>query len=174
MNKTRIRDYGISIGHLLCGTRNTITDVPGVTVGHCTVDTADSKTGVTVILPSKENIFQKKLMASSYVLNGFGKSAGLLQINELGTLESPIALTNTLSVGLVHEGLVEYMVARCEKEQLPIHSFNPVVGECNDCHLNNIKKEPSSPLMLEFPQFCPQNLQSALLIIHNFQKMPKI
>ena len=145
MNKTRIRDYGIQIGTFPCGSRNAITDVAGVTVGHCTIDTLDSKTGVTVILPSSENIFQKKLIASSYVLNGFGKSTGLLQINELGSLESPIALTNTLNVGLVQEGLVDYMVSRCEQEQVPIHSFNPVVGECNDCHLNNIKKRAVKP-----------------------------
>lgn len=145
MNETRIRDYRIQIGSLPCGLRNAITDVPGVTVGHCTIDTPDSKTGVTVILPSQENIFQKKLIASSYVLNGFGKSTGLLQINELGSLESPIALTNTLNVGLVQEGLVDYMVSRCEKEQVAIHSFNPVVGECNDCHLNNIKKRAVKP-----------------------------
>lgn len=145
MNKTRIRDYGIQMGTFPCGPRNAITDVAGVTVGHCTIDTPDSKTGVTVILPSQENIFQKKLIASSYVLNGFGKSTGLLQINELGSLESPIALTNTLNVGLVQEGLVDYMVSRCEQEQVPIHSFNPVVGECNDCHLNNIKKRAVKP-----------------------------
>ena len=145
MNKTRIRDYGIQMGTFPCGPRNAITDVAGVTVGYCTIDTPDSKTGVTVILPSQENIFQKKLIASSYVLNGFGKSTGLLQINELGSLESPIALTNTLNVGLVQEGLVDYMVSRCEQEQVPIHSFNPVVGECNDCHLNNIKKRAVKP-----------------------------
>lgn len=145
MNTTRIRDYGIIIGHFPCGRRNAITDVPGVTVGHHTLNTETAKTGVTVIMPSQENIFQKKLAASCYVLNGFGKTTGLLQIAELGTLESPIALTNTLNVGLVQEGLVEYMISRCDKEQVPIHSFNPVVGECNDCHLNDIKKRAVRP-----------------------------
>lgn len=145
MNESRLRDYGIVIGHFPCGKNNAITDVPGVSVGHCTIDTENSKTGVTVIMPSQENIFQKKRTASCYVLNGFGKTTGLLQISELGTLESPIALTNTLNVGLVQEGLVEYMVSRCEKEQIPIHSFNPVVGECNDCHLNDIKKRAVKP-----------------------------
>lgn len=81
MNTTCIRDYGICIGHLPCGKNNTISDVSGVTVGHCTIDTESSKTGVTVILPSQENIFQKKLTASCYVLNGFGKTTGLLQIS---------------------------------------------------------------------------------------------
>ena len=112
--------------------------IPGVTVGHCTIDTPRHKTGVTVILPSPENIFQNKLPASAYVLNGFGKTAGLLQVQELGTLESPIALTNTLNVGLVQDALVEYMVNRCKKEEVQLKSFNPVVGECNDSSLNDI------------------------------------
>ena len=83
-------------------------------MGHCTIDTERHKTGVTVILPCEDNIFAKKLAAASYVLNGFGKTAGTIQINELGTLESPIALTNTLNVGLVHDALVSYIVNRCQ------------------------------------------------------------
>lgn len=145
MNTKRIRDYGITIGELPTGKRNTITDVEGVTVGHYTVDTAESKTGVTVILPSENNVFAQKLPASCYVLNGYGKSTGLLQIQELGTLESPIALTNTLNVGLVQEGLVDAMVKRCQKESVAIHSYNPVVGECNDCHINNILHRAVKP-----------------------------
>lgn len=138
MNKKRIRDYNISIGTLPTGPRNNLSDVSGVTVGHCTIDTPNHKTGVTVILPSQENIFLHKLTASAYVLNGFGKTTGLLQIEELGTLESPIALTNTLNVGVVQDALVDYMVLRCHIENVPIHSFNPVVGECNDSSLNDI------------------------------------
>lgn len=138
MNKKRIRDYNLSIGTLPTGPRNNLSDVSGVTVGHCTIDTPNHKTGVTVILPTQENIFRHKLTASSYVLNGFGKTTGLLQIEELGTLESPIALTNTLNVGLVQDALVDYMIMRCKKENVPIHSFNPVVGECNDSSLNDI------------------------------------
>lgn len=140
MSNRRIRDYGISIGSFPTGQRNSIGDIPGVIVGHSTIDTETHKTGVTVILPSQDNIFARKLVAASYVLNGFGKTAGTLQINELGTLESPIALTNTLNVGLVHDAIVTYMVDRCEKEKVPVFSFNPVVGECNDCHLNDIKE----------------------------------
>lgn len=140
MSKRRIRDYGFSIGTIPTGKRNSITDVPGVTVGHCTIDTDQHKTGVTVILPCQDNIFSSKMIASAYVLNGFGKTAGTLQISELGMLESPIALTNTLNVGLVHDALVSYTVERCQKENHPIFSFNPVVGECNDCHLNDIKE----------------------------------
>lgn len=113
MSCRRIRDYGISIGSFPTGERNSIGDIPGVSVGHCTIDTERHKTGVTVILPCEDNIFAKKLAAASYVLNGFGKTAGTIQINELGTLESPIALTNTLNVGLVHDALVSYIVNRC-------------------------------------------------------------
>ncbi|MDY4969950.1 MAG: P1 family peptidase [Lachnospiraceae bacterium] len=140
MSCRRIRDYGIKIGSFPVGDRNSIGDIPGVAVGHCTIDTASHKTGVTVILPRKENIFSGKLIAASDVLNGFGKTAGTIQINELGTLESPIALTNTLNVGLVHDALVGYMADRCREEGIPLFSFNPVVGECNDCHLNDIKE----------------------------------
>lgn len=140
MNQRRIRDYGISIGTYPVGKRNAITDVPGVTVGHSTIDTDTHKTGVTVILPRPENIFSNQFTAACFVLNGFGKSTGLMQIEEMGTLESPIALTNTLNVGLVQDALISYMVKRCKKEQVPFFSFNAVVGECNDCHLNDIQE----------------------------------
>lgn len=139
MNKKRIRDYGITIGSLPTGKYNSIADISGVTVGHSTIDTETHKTGVTVILPRPENIFKEKLIASSYVLNGYGKTTGLVQINELGTLESPIALTNTLNIGLVQNALVSYTIKRCEEDGTPLFSYNPVVGECNDCHLNDIK-----------------------------------
>ena len=138
MNHKRIRDYGICVGTLPTGKRNSIADVGEVTVGHCTIDTSQHKTGVTVIMPSSDNMFHHKMTASAYVLNGFGKTTGLVQIQELGTLESPIALTNTLNVGLVQDALVDYMVTRCKKEGVPIRSFNPVVGECNDSILNDI------------------------------------
>ena len=90
----------MQIGEMHHGPRNLITDVPGVTVGHCTVDREDNHTGVTVVMPCPENPYTHKLTAASFVLNGFGKTAGLLQIDELGTLETPIALTNTLNVAL--------------------------------------------------------------------------
>lgn len=134
----RIRARGIAIGSLPTGPRNLITDVPGVAVGHCTIKEEDACTGVTVVLPCPENPFVHKLCAASFVWNGFGKTAGLVQIDELGRLESPIALTNTLNVGRVQDALVEYMVRRCRLEGVEITSFNPVVGECNDSGLNNI------------------------------------
>lgn len=140
MNKKRIRDYGISIGRLPTGIRNNIADVSSVLVGHSTIDSKENKTGVTVILPTSDNIFLNKMPAAIYVLNGFGKSTGLIQIQELGTLESPIALTNTFNVGLVQDALVEYMIERCRQDGFLLKSFNPVVGECNDSVLNNITK----------------------------------
>ncbi|NMA87244.1 MAG: P1 family peptidase, partial [Tissierellia bacterium] len=91
INQKRIQDYGINIGEFPKGKLNKITDVKGVKVGHSTIDTKESKTGVTVILPMEENIFSNKLIGASYVLNGFGKTTGLVQIEELGTLESIIA-----------------------------------------------------------------------------------
>ena len=138
MSSTRIRDLGVTIGSLPTGKRNAITDVPGVTVGHCTVDTATHKTGVTVILPAQDNLFLNKCVAASCVLNGFGKTLGLMQLGELGTLETPIALTNTLNVGLVHDALVEYTLREGEKAGISVRSVNPLVCECNDGGLNNI------------------------------------
>lgn len=136
--KKRLRDYGITIGTGTPGPQNKITDVDGVTVGHCTVDTSRNKTGVTVILPCRDNPFSRKLTAAVCVQNGYGKSLGLVQIEELGTLETPIALTNTLNVGIVHDALVDYMLKVGEKDKISITSVNPVVGECNDSVLNDI------------------------------------
>ena len=135
----RIENYGIVIGELPKGKLNKITDVKGIKVGHCTIDTSESKTGVTVILPMEENIFINKLIAASYVLNGYGKTLGLVQIDELGSLESIIALTNTLNVGLVHDAVVDYMIEQCKKDNFDLKSVNPVVCECNDSYLNNIQ-----------------------------------
>lgn len=136
----RIRDYGIIIGDMKTGRLNKITDVPGVTVGHATVDTKEHKTGVTVILPCTDNPFIRKLTAAAYIHNGFGKSQGLVQVEELGTLETPIALTNTLNVGRVHDAVVDYMIERCAGDGVEVTSINPVVGECNDATLNHIRE----------------------------------
>lgn len=122
------------------GPLNKITDVPGVTVGHCTIDTQEHKTGVTVLLPCAENPFFHKLPAASFVLNGFGKTAGLVQIDELGCLETPIALTNTMNVGLVWDAMVDHMIQLCQAENHTLRSVNPVVCECNDATLNHIQK----------------------------------
>ena len=151
----------LKIGRMDKGANNSITDVPGVRVGHATIDTAQHKTGVTVILPCEDDIFQNKMVAACHVLNGFGKTAGLMQIQELGTLESPIALTNTLNVGLVHDALVEYLCTQAEKSGYAIRSVNPVVCECNDASLNDIRHravrhshvlEAIENAAVEFPQ----------------------
>lgn len=130
----------LKIGRMEHGPGNSITDVPGIRVGHCTVDNERHKTGVTVILPCEDDIFQRKMVAACHVLNGFGKTAGLMQIEELGTLETPIALTNTLNVGLVHDAMVEYMCRWAEEGGYAIRSINPVVCECNDASLNDIRR----------------------------------
>lgn len=129
----------INIGILEKGKNNLITDVAGIRVGHSTINTEKNKTGVTVILPCEDDIFQNKMVAACHVLNGFGKTTGLVQIEELGTLETPIALTNTLNVGLVHDAIVEYMCQKAEKNEYPLYSVNPVICECNDCFLNDIR-----------------------------------
>lgn len=129
----------LKIGRMPRGRLNSIGDVPGVRVGHCTIDDATHKTGVTVVLPCEDDIFKRKMVAAQHVLNGFGKTAGLMQIAELGTLETPIALTNTLNVGKVHDAMVEYMCRQAEQRGYGITSVNPVVCECNDASLNDIR-----------------------------------
>lgn len=142
MYQKRINEYGITVGSLPRGQRNKITDVEGVRVGHCTIDNEENKTGVTVIIPGPGNLFTEKMPAASFVWNGFGKTAGLIQVDELGTLETPIALTGTLNVGMVHHGLVSYMVERCAREGFDLRSVNPVVCECNDGTLSHIAARP--------------------------------
>ena len=138
----RIREYGINIGTMSTGPLNKITDVEGVLVGHSTIKTDKYNTGCTVIVPCEHNIFEKKLVAATFVHNGYGKTAGTIQVNELGTLETPIALTNTLNVGLVADTVIEHMVNRCQKEGVNVRSMNPVVGECNDSALSTIVDRP--------------------------------
>ena len=104
------------IGTMPHGQRNLITDVPGVRVGHATVDEGDCHTGVTVVLPPCRNPFADKLTAACQVFNGYGKTLGLVQVEELGTLETPIALTNTLNVGRVHDAMVSWMIRRCAED----------------------------------------------------------
>ena len=142
MSGKRCADYGIQVGKLEKGVLNKITDVPGVTVGHTTIRDEKHNTGVTVIMPCEDNMFSSKLVAASFVLNGFGKTQGLIQVDELGTLETPIALTNTLNVGIVHDALVTYMAKRCEEDGVVMRSLNPVVGECNDAGLSMIVDRP--------------------------------
>ncbi|MCB0474315.1 MAG: P1 family peptidase [Flavobacteriaceae bacterium] len=136
--RKRARDYGIEPGILTPGRYNAITDVKGVMVGQRTLILGDSiRTGVTVILPHPENIFQQKVPAAVFVGNGFGKFIGYTQIEELGNLETPIALTNTLNAFLVANSLVTYTLSI--PENADVRSVNPVVGETNDGWLNDIR-----------------------------------
>ncbi|MBQ8313961.1 MAG: P1 family peptidase [Clostridia bacterium] len=132
----------LAIGRMPHGARNLITDVPGVRVGHTTIDQGDCHTGVTVVMPPCENPYAHKLTAASCVFNGFGKSQGLVQVDELGTLETPIALTNTLNVGKVHDALVSYMIEVCAKDGMKLTTVNPVVCECNDSGISDIAQRP--------------------------------
>jgi len=132
----------LPIGRMTHGPRNLITDVPGVRVGHHTIDEGDCHTGVTVVMPPRDNPYTEKLTAASVVFNGYGKTQGLVQVDELGTLETPIALTNTLNVGKVHDALVGYMIDLCAKDGFRLTTVNPVVCECNDSSISDIGQRP--------------------------------
>ncbi|HDL18241.1 MAG TPA: S58 family peptidase [Bacteroidetes bacterium] len=137
--KPRIRELGISVGILPTGKWNAITDVPGVKVGHATLIKGDSfRTGVTVILPHDGNLFREKVTGAIYVGNGFGKLLGKIQVDELGEIETPVALTSTLNVFRVADALIDYMLSLPGNED--VRSINPVVGETNDGRLNDIQK----------------------------------
>lgn len=134
----RLRHHGIEIGVLKPGALNAITDVPGVQVGHTTLVKGDSiRTGVTAILPHSGNIFQQKVPAAIHLGNGFGKLAGYSQVKELGNLETPIILTNTLGVATAVNALVSHTLLLQGNET--VRSVNAVVGETNDGYLNDIR-----------------------------------
>jgi D-aminopeptidase len=143
-DRPRARDLGIAPGIFQPGDNNAITDVSGVLVGQTTVWEGDSiRTGVTVILPHDGNIFRERVPAAMYVANGFGKLLGITQVQELGELETPIALTCTLCVWRVADAMVEYLLAQPGMEG--VRSINPVVGETNDGYLNDIRVRPIRP-----------------------------
>lgn len=134
----RVRDYGIKIGILRPGQHNAITDVNGVKVGHVTLtEGTQIRTGVTAILPHSGNVFQEKVPAAIYLGNGFGKLAGYSQVKELGNIETPVILTNTLSVAAAVEGLITHTIRQPGNED--VLSVNAVVGETNDGWLNDIR-----------------------------------
>jgi D-aminopeptidase len=136
--RPRARDLGIEPGVFPPGPLNAITDVEGVRVGHTTVVEGDTvRTGVTAILPHEGNLFQDKVAGAVFVGNAFGKLAGSTQVGELGTIETPIVLTNTLSVGVAMDAVVRYTIAQAGNEQ--VRSVNAVVGETNDGGLNDIR-----------------------------------
>ena len=129
----------LEFGIMPKGKRNLITDVAGVTVGHCTLSDGVIQTGVTAILPHQGDLFHERCPAAAHVINGFGKSAGLIQIQELGSIETPLILTNTLSVGDAFSACVKYMVKRNPTIGREECSVNPVILECNDGFLNDVQ-----------------------------------
>ncbi|MDQ7793500.1 MAG: P1 family peptidase [bacterium] len=143
-----LRERGLATGRLPPGPNNTITDVAGVRVGHVTLIRGEGplrpgmgpvRTGVTAIWPHAGDPFREKVKAGLHVINGFGKTVGLSQVAELGRLETPILLTNTLNVGLVADALVSEMIAANPEIGVTTGTVNPVVGECSDAWLNDIQ-----------------------------------
>ncbi len=146
--RCRLRDLGLKVGTLETGKLNSITDVPGVKVGHYTIIEGEGKlqpgkgpirTGVTVILPHEGNVYREKVRASSFVLNGYGKTIGLVQVNELGYIESLIGLTNTLNIPIVADALIDYHLKDNPDIGISTSSIGVVVGECNDGYLNDLQ-----------------------------------
>jgi D-aminopeptidase len=144
--RLRARKLGIRVGRYPAGRYNAITDVPGVRVGHATliagtgplrVGKGPVRTGVTAILPNEGNIFQERVVGSGFILNGAGEVSGLTQVNEWGLIETPILLTNTLSVGICSAATVEYLVRRYPGIGVEHDVVIPVVGECDDSWLND-------------------------------------
>lgn len=138
LDRPRARKIGLNLGTLPPGPLNSIIDVEGVKVGHDTLILGDDvRTGVTAILPHEANIFQEKVPGAIFVGNGVGKLAGSTQVNELGEIETPIMLTNTLCVARVADALIEYMLSMPENQD--VTSINPLVAETNDWYLNDIR-----------------------------------
>jgi D-aminopeptidase len=146
--RRRVRELGIRIGKIECGDRNSIADVPGVSVGQVRLVRGEGglvpgkgpvRTGVTVILPHEGNVYKEKLRAGVHVQNGAGELTGALQVMEWGVLETPIALTNTLNVGLVHDAIIEYMLEENAGIGDQDEVILPIVGECDDSYLNDIR-----------------------------------
>src|SRR3982750_1249766 len=137
-SRPRARDLGITPGALTPGPLNAITDVKDVRLGQTTIKEGDNvRTGVTAVVPHGGNLFQDKVAGAVFVGNAFGKLAGSTQVGELGTIETPIVLTNTLSVGTAVDAVARYTIAQPGNEQ--VRSVNPLVGETNDGGLNDIR-----------------------------------
>ncbi len=138
----RIRDLGFTPGILPPGDTNSIIDISGVGVGHATIADGEVQSGVTALLPHRGNLFREKVPAAVHVINGFGKSAGLMQIAELGSIETPILLTNTFGVGTASQALIRMMLRDNPEIGRTTGSVNPVVCECFDGYLNDIRSFP--------------------------------
>lgn len=136
--RARARELGVVIGILPSGPNNAITDVPGVRIGHQTLNRGEAiRTGVTAVVPHSGNLFREKVPAAIFVGNGFGKLAGSTQVNELGEIETPILLTSTLSVPRAADALIDWMLQLPGNED--VRSINPIVAETNDGFLNDIR-----------------------------------
>jgi len=146
--RQRLRDLGISIGAFPTGPFNAITDVSGVCVGHASISEGAARTGVTAILPSDGDVFMQRVAAGAFILNGAGEMSGLIQVVEWGLLETPILLTNTLSVGLVSAATVDHVVQRYPGIGHIHDVIIPLVGECDDSHLNDIIGGHVTPSMV--------------------------
>jgi D-aminopeptidase len=143
--RPRLRELGVETGILQPGPLNAITDVEGVRVGHRSLIEGEGiRTGVTAIVPHDGNVFQSKVPAAVFPANAFGKAAGFLQVQELGNLETPIVLTNTLCVGTAVQAVVDWTLREPGNED--IQSVNAVVGETNDGYLNDIRTCAVRPL----------------------------
>jgi D-aminopeptidase len=141
--RRRLRELGYAVGRFPAGERNALVDVPGVLVGHRTLDEGDRlRTGVTAILPHGGNLYAEKVLGACHVVNGYGKAAGLSQLAELGTVESPILLTSTLSVGPVWEGGVRHLLERNPDAARDRDTLNVIVGECFDGWLSDARALP--------------------------------
>ncbi len=139
------RAWGIAPGRLSPGSTNTIMDVAEVSVGHVTLAEGRVQTGITAVLPHQRDLFLEKVPAAAHVINGFGKSSGLVQVQELGTLETPVVLCNTFSVGTVYQALVEAALLKNTEIGRSTGTVNPVVCECNDGVLNDIREFSIKP-----------------------------
>jgi D-aminopeptidase len=138
--RRRLRDLGYTVGRLPPGPRCSLVDVPGVRVGHVTLSEGDDvRTGVTAVLPHGDNLYAEKVLGACHVINGYGKPAGLAQLAELGTLESPILLTSTLSVGPVWEGGLRHLLEQNPEAARDRDTINVVVGECFDGWLSDAR-----------------------------------
>lgn len=154
MQRPRVRELGVSLGHFPPGRHNAITDVPGVKVGQTTLIRGDGplrpghgpvRTGVTAIYPHSADLFHHRVAAGGFVLNGAGEVTGLLQAEEWGAIETPILLTNTLSVGQVHDAALDYLL-RCHPDAgVRSDPIIPIVAECDDSHLNDIQGRHVTP-----------------------------
>jgi D-aminopeptidase len=144
--RKRLRELGYTVGRLPPGSSCSLVDVPGVRVGHATLREGDAvRTGVTAILPHGGNLYTDKVAAACHVINGYGKATGLSQLEELGTLESPVLLTNTLAVGAVWEGGLRHMLEQNAGAARDRDTVNVVVGECFDGWLSDARALPVRP-----------------------------